>query len=307
MSIEVLQEKIRKKKNPTVLGLDPRPEYIPPQLIARNFEEFGQTPEAMANAYTEFCRGLIDALEPIVPAVKPQSACFEVLGHHGVRALEEITAYARSRGLYVIMDAKRGDIGVSAESYARAYLGSTMIGQTAYTPFDADAVTVNGYLGSDGITPFAELCKERDKAIFLLVKTSNKSSREVQDLIAGDRLMYCVLADLAMRLSGDLIGPSGYSAIGAVVGATHPDVLRELRRKYDCLFFLVPGYGAQGGAARDVQHAFDRYGHGAIINASRSLMCAWKKSEADGADYADAARKAATEMKNELSAYVQVL
>lgn len=307
MSIDVLQQKIRKKKNPTVLGLDPRPEYIPQAIIDRNLAEFGQTPAGMANAYVEFCRGLIDALEPIVPAVKPQSACFEALGHEGIRALEEVTSYAKSRELYVIMDAKRSDIGVSAESYARTFLGQTMIGDTPYAPFDADAVTVNGYLGSDGITPFTELCKQRDKAIFLLVKTSNKSSREVQDLIAGDRLMYCVMADLAMRLSGGLLGENGYSAIGAVVGATHPDVLRELRRKYDRLFFLVPGYGAQGGAARDVQHAFDRYGHGAIINASRSLMCAWKKTGADGADYAEAARQAAVEMKNELTTYVQVL
>lgn len=307
MSIELLQEKIRKKKNPTVLGLDPRPEYIPQAVIDRNLAEYGQTPTGMANAYIEFCHGLIDALEPVVPAVKPQSACFEVLGHEGVRALEDVTAYAKSRGLYVIMDAKRGDIGVSAESYARAYLGKTMIGGTAYAPFDADAVTVNGYLGSDGITPFTELCKSDDKAIFLLVKTSNKSSREVQDLLTGDRLMYTVMADLAMRLSGELIGQSGYSAIGAVVGATHPDVLRELRRKYDQLFFLVPGYGAQGAGAADVQYAFDRFGHGAIINASRSLMCAWKKTGADGADYPEASRRAAEEMKNELSAFVQVL
>ncbi len=307
MSVEVLQQKIRKKKNPTVAGLDPRPEYIPAEIVTRNLEQYGETPEGMAAAYAEFCCGLIDALAPVVPAVKPQSACFEALGHHGIAALEKVTAYAKAQELYVIMDAKRGDIGVSAESYARAYLGSIQIGQTEYAPFDADAVTVNGYLGSDGINPFVELCKSRDKAIFLLLKTSNKSSREVQDLIAGDRLMYIVMADLAMRLSRNLFGESGYSAIGAVVGATHPDVLRELRRKYDQLFFLVPGYGAQGGAARDVQYAFDRYGHGAIINASRSLMCAWQKTGADGADYQAAARKAAEGMRNELSAYVQVM
>jgi orotidine-5'-phosphate decarboxylase len=182
-----------------------------------------------------------------------------------------------------------------------------MIGDVAYAPFDADAVTVNGYLGSDGITPFTDICKSDNKAIFLLVKTSNKSSREVQDLIVGDRLMYVAMADLAMRLSSDLYGASGYSAIGAVVGATHPDVLKELRRKYDRLFFLVPGYGAQGGAAHDVQYAFDRYGHGAIINASRSLMCAWKKTGNDGADYTDAAQKAAIEMRNEITTYVQVM
>lgn len=307
MSIEILQEKIRKKKNPTVLGLDPRPEYIPQFIVDKNLEQYGKTPEGMAAAYVEFCCGLMDALEPVVPAVKPQAACFEVLGHHGMKALETVAAYAKERGLYTIMDAKRGDIGVSAESYARAYLGKTMIGDVAFSPFDCDSVTVNGYLGSDGITPFTEICKSDKKAIFLLVKTSNKSSREVQDLMAGDRLMYHVLADLAMRLSPDLIGPSGYSAIGAVVGATHPDVLKELRRKYDRLFFLVPGYGAQGGSASDVQHAFDRYGHGAVINASRSLMCAWKKTGKDGVDYAAASRKAAEEMRNEISTYVQVM
>jgi orotidine-5'-phosphate decarboxylase len=307
MSIEILQEKIRKKKNPTVLGLDPRPEYIPQSIVDKHLAALGSTPEGMAAAYTEFCCGLIDALEPIVPAVKPQAACFEVLGHHGVKALEDVTAYAKQHGMYVIMDAKRGDIGVSAESYARAYIGKTIIGDVAYAPFDADAVTVNGYLGSDGITPFTDICKSDNKAIFLLVKTSNKSSREVQDLIVGDRLMYVAMADLAMRLSSDLYGASGYSAIGAVVGATHPDVLKELRRKYDRLFFLVPGYGAQGGAAHDVQYAFDRYGHGAIINASRSLMCAWKKTGNDGADYTDAAQKAAIEMRNEITTYVQVM
>ncbi|MDD3164721.1 MAG: orotidine-5'-phosphate decarboxylase [Oscillospiraceae bacterium] len=307
MSIDVLQEKICKRKNPTVAGLDPKPEYIPPHILARCYAQYGKTPKAMAAAYEEFCKGLIDALAPIVPAVKPQAAYFEVLGHDGMAALENIVAYAKQKNLYVIMDCKRGDIGTTAEAYAAAYLGSVDIDGTSYAPYDADSVTVNGYLGTDGIKPFTQLCKQRDKSIFLLVKTSNKSSMEVQDLVAGDRLMYRVLADLAVRLSTDLIGQNGYSNVAAVIGATHPQVLETMRAKYPQMFFLVPGYGAQGGTAKDVQYAFDRLGRGAIVNASRSIMCAWQKAGTDGTDYGARAAEAAVKMKNDIGLYVRIL
>ena len=307
MSIDVLQEKICKLKNPTVAGLDPKPEYIPPHILNACFDEYGKTPKAMATAFETFCKGLIDALAPIVPAVKPQAAFFEVLGHDGMEALEHVVAYAREKGLYVIMDAKRGDIGTTAEAYAQAYLGSVDIGGEHYAPYDCDAITVNGYLGSDGIKPFTAYCKEAGKSIFLLVKTSNKSSMEVQDLVAGDRVMYTVMADLAMRLSTDLFGKNGYSNIAAVVGATHPQVMKDLRAKYPQMFFLVPGYGAQGGTAKDVQYAFDQLGRGAIVNASRSIMCAWQKAGTDGTDFGEKAAEAANKMKNDIGLYVRIL
>ena len=310
MSMDVLQEKIRQKKNPTVAGLDPRLDYIPQHLLDAAYAKYGQTLRGAAEAYRLFCRGLIDGLKDVVPAVKPQSAYFEVLGSAGIAVLEEVCHYAKEQGLYVIMDAKRGDIGSTCEAYAKAYLGETAVGENRFSPFDCDSITVNGYLGTDALKPFTALCKERNKSIFLLVKTSNPSSRELQDLIAGDRLVHTVVADLAVRLTDkeQLMGPSGWSAIGAVVGATHPRDLKALREKYPQLFFLVPGYGAQGGKAQDVQYAFDRFGHGALVNSSRGIMCAWKKTqEGTGLDYQEAARNEAIRMRDDICTYVTVL
>ena len=310
MSMDLLQEKIRQKKNPTVAGLDPRLSYIPPHILSEAYAKYGQTLRGAAEAYRLFGRGLIDALKDVVPAVKPQSAYYEVLGSAGIAVLEELCAYAKEQGLYVIMDAKRGDIGSTCEAYAAAYLGGVTVGDSTFSPFDCDAVTVNGYLGTDALRPFTALCKSRNKSIFLLVKTSNPSSRELQDLIAGDRLVSTVVADLAVRLTAkeELLGASGFSAIGAVVGATHPRDLKELRAKYPQLFFLVPGYGAQGGRAKDVQYAFDRFGHGAIVNSSRGIMCAWQKVEGnDGLDYQDRARAEALKMKKDICSYVEIL
>lgn len=310
MSMDVLQEKIRQKKNPTVAGLDPKLDYIPQHLIDEAFAKYGPTLRGAAEAYRLFSRGLIDALCDVVPAVKPQSAYYEVLGSAGIAVLEEVVAYAKEKGLYVIMDAKRGDIGSTCEAYAQAYLGEVKIGENTASPFDADSVTVNGYLGTDALKPFTALCKERDKSMFLLVKTSNPSSRELQDLIAGDRVVHTVMADLAVRLTDKekLVGKSGWSAIGAVVGATHPEDLKKLRAKYPQIFFLVPGYGAQGGKAIDVQYAFDQLGHGAIVNSSRGIMCAWKKTEdGTGRDYQEAARAEAIRMRDDILQFVQIL
>jgi orotidine-5'-phosphate decarboxylase len=309
--MDVLQEKIRQKKNPTVAGLDPKLDYIPQFIKDEAFGQYGKTLKGAAEAYRLFCRGLIDALYEVVPAVKPQSAYFEVLGSAGIEALEDVVAYAKGKGLYVIMDAKRGDIGSTCEAYAQAYLGGISLdGENVLSPFDCDCMTVNGYLGTDGIKPFTALCKERDKAIFLLVKTSNPSSRELQDLIAGDRLVHIAMADLAVRLTEKekLVGKSGWSQIGAVVGATHPTDLKNLRAKYPQIFFLVPGYGAQGGKAQDVQYAFDRLGHGAIVNSSRGIMCAWKKTEDEtGRNYQEAAKKEAIRMRDDICRYVTIL
>ena len=310
MSMDILQEKIRQKKNPTVAGLDPKLEYIPQHLIDEAFAKYGPTLQGAAEAYRLFSFGLIDALSDVVPAVKPQSAYYEVLGSAGIAVLEQIVAYAKEKGLYVIMDAKRGDIGSTCEAYAQAYLGGIQVGQQTYAPFDVDCITVNGYLGTDALKPFTALCKQRDKSIFLLVKTSNPSSRELQDLIAGDRVVHTVVADLAVRLTDkeQLMGKSGWSAIGAVVGATHPEDLKNLREKYPQIFFLVPGYGAQGGRAKDVQYAFDKFGHGAIVNSSRGIMCAWKKTAGGtGKDYQEAARNEAIRMRDDISRFVTVL
>lgn len=310
MSMDLLQEKIRSKKNPTVAGLDPRPDYIPQHILDEAYAKYGKTLKGAAEAYRLFSRGLIDALCDVVPAVKPQSAYYEALGSAGIAVLEEIVSYAKEKELYVIMDAKRGDIGTTCEAYAKAYLGEIQVGENTFAPFDADSVTVNGYQGTDALKPFTALCRERNKSIFLLVKTSNPSSRELQDLIAGDRLVSTVMADLAVRLTDkeQLVGKSGWSAIGAVVGATHPEDLKNLREKYPQIFFLVPGYGAQGGKAKDVQYAFDKFGHGAIVNASRSIMCAWKKTQdGTGMDYQEAARNEAVRMRDDIGRFVTVL
>lgn len=307
MSFDVLQEKIRAKKNPTVAGLDTRVEYLPPYLLKRYTEKYGETLEAAAGAILEFDRGLIDALCDVVPAVKPQSAYFECLGWRGMRALEQLIAYARSRGLYVIADVKRGDIGSTAAAYSEGWLGVTRVGGTDCPVFDADCVTLNGYMGSDAIRPFLADCAARGKSAFVLTKTSNPSSVELQDMVAGDRVVYTVMGDLIQRWGAGTGGKYGYQALGAVVGATHPSVLRTLRRRLDRTFFLVPGYGAQGGTAADVRFAFDELGRGAVVNASRSILCAWQKTGGDGRDYREAARAAAEKMRDELREYITVM
>ena len=307
MSFDVLQDKIKAKKNPTVAGLDARVEYVPPHILKKYTALHGETLQAAALAVLEFDQGLIDALADVVPAVKPQSAYFEMLGWQGMKVLEEVIAYAKSKDLFVIADVKRGDIGTTAAAYSEAWLGTSQVGGTACPVFDADCVTLNGYMGSDAVKPFLKDCTERDKCAFVLAKTSNPSSMELQDIVAGDRLVYTVMGDLIQRWGQGTEGKYHYQALGAVVGATHPSVLKELRYRLDKTFFLVPGYGAQGGTAEDVQYAFDKYGRGAIVNASRSIMCAWQKTGKDGADYQDAARAAAEKMRDEIKQYVTIL
>lgn len=307
MSFEALQDRIRKLKNPTVAGLDPKPEYVPPHIRQASYQELGENLAGAADAIWKFNQGLIDALCDIVPAVKPQAAYYERLGWQGMAALEKTVRYAKEKGMYVIADVKRGDIGSTAQAYAEAWMGTTQVGETSCAVMDADCATVNGYMGSDAISPFLELCKTRGKSIFVLAKTSNPSSGELQDLIAGDRLVYQVMGDLAQRLGKGTEDRHGYSCVGVVVGATYPSDLRKLRERLEHTFFLVPGYGAQGGTAEDVRHAFDRFGHGAIINASRSIMCAWQKSGGDGTDYQQAARQAALAMRDDMKQYVTIV
>lgn len=302
--IDTLQGQIRKLKCPVAAGIDPKLEYIPDEILNRRIAEHGPGPEAAAEAVREFTFGLIDAVSGVVPAVKPQSAFFERFGWQGMRVLSEVIAYAKDAGLYVIVDAKRGDIGSTAEAYADAFLGSVEVGGESFVPFGADSITINPYLGSDGIAPFAAYCGEGGKSVFVLVKTSNPSSGEFQDIICGDRMVYLSVAERVEQFARESKGEYLYGDIGAVVGATYPAQLGKLRKLMPHTFFLVPGYGAQGATAEDISFAFDELGRGAIINASRSIMCAWQKN---GGDYKTAAKAAAEEMRSEIKRHINIL
>ena len=307
MSFDTLQEKIIAMKNPTVAGLDPKPEYVPPHMLQQSLEEFGENLMGAADAIWRFNQGLIDALCDIVPAVKPQAAYYERLGWSGMAMLEKTIRYAKEKGMFVIADIKRGDIGSTAEAYSDGWLGSVKIGQNDCAAFDADCVTLNGYMGSDSVNPFLKTCAERDKCVFLLVKTSNPGSGEYQDQKMENGDLACeVMGDLVEKWADGTAGRYGFTRAGAVVGATYPQQLANMRRRLKHTFLLVPGYGAQGGTAEDVRHAFDDQGHGAIVNASRSIMCAWKKTGNDGRDYQEAARAAAIAMRDDICRFVDI-
>lgn len=302
MSIDKLIECIKEKENPTVAGLDPKLDYIPGFIVKKAFDEYGKNLKGAAEAIWAFNKGLIDSLCDIVPAVKPQSAYYEMYGWEGVRVLEKTISYAKSKGLYVIADVKRNDIGSTAEAYAKAYLGETKIEEgMCQSAFGADSATVNAYLGIDGIEPFIK----EGKGIFVLVKTSNPSSGQVQDIMAGDEAIYEKMARLVDDWGKEHIGKYGYSNVGAVVGATYPVQLEKLRKIMPKAYFLVPGYGAQGGRAEDVAKAFNQDGLGAIINASRSIMCAYKNTGAAEEDFAKAARQEAINMRDEIRRHIQ--
>ncbi len=307
MSFDVLQDKIRALKNPTVAGLDARIDYVPEYIRQAAYKEYGVGLKGACEAIYQFNVGLIDALCDVVPAVKPQSAYYENLGWQGMEMLERTIKYAQSKGLYVIADIKRGDIGATATAYAEGWLSGTEIEGQNFKTFDADCVTLNGYMGSDSINPFLEAAKKDGKTVFVLLKTSNPSSGELQDIVAGDRLVYQVMGDLNERIAKGTEGKYGYTMAGAVTGATYPSDIRALRKRLERTFFLVPGYGAQGGTAEDVQYAFDKYGHGAIVNSSRGIMCAWKKTGGDGHDFGDAARNAAIAMRDDIKRFVTVV
>ena len=221
--------------------------------------------------------------------------------------LERTIRYAKSKGLFVIADIKRGDIGSTASAYAEGWLSGVKIGEETFKTFDADCVTLNGYMGSDSINPFLKAAQGEDKCVFVLVKTSNPGSGELQDIVAGDRLVYQVMGDLNQRIAKGTEGKYGYTMAGAVTGATYPSDIRALRKRLEHTFFLVPGYGAQGGTAEDVQYAFDKYGHGAIVNSSRGIMCAWQKTGGDGRDFAQAARDAAIAMRDDIRRFVTIV
>lgn len=302
MALDRLIEAIDKTGNPTVAGLDPKLEYIPAFILQKAFRKYGETLEGAAAAILEYNQGLIDALCGTVPAVKPQAAYYEMYGWPGMRTLAKTIAYAKSRGMFVITDGKRNDIGATMEAYAAAHLGQVKVGDSAYEPFGGDALTVNGYLGSDGIRPLLTVCKERDTGIFALVKTSNPSSGELQDRLIEGEPVYRHMGAMCERWGEELPGKYGYSGVGAVVGATYPAQLSELRTALPHTFFLVPGYGAQGGGAADVAGAFDENRRGAVINSSRAILCAWKKENGRPEDYAAAALREAVRMREDILA-----
>jgi len=294
MPFDRLIEKIESMNCPVVAGLDPKLDDLPEHLRAGvdSFESAGE-------ALFEFNRQLIDALHDVVPAVKPQCAYYEQYGWQGVRALARTIDYAKSKGMFAIADGKRNDIGSTMEAYAAAFLGETGALGAA---FDADALTVNGYLGTDGIKPLMDAIVKRDRGIFVLCKTSNESAGELQDRLIDGKPVYQVMGELCEAWGKDSIGKYGYSGVGAVVGATYPSQLIELRAALPHTFFLVPGYGAQGGSAEQAALAFDRSGRGAIVNSSRAIMYAWKKEGVDSRGFAEAARREAIRMRDEINA-----
>lgn len=301
MAFDRLIKGIAAMQNPTVAGLDPKLDYVPASIKDSCFAKYGKTLDGAAAALFEFNKAIIDNIYDIVPAVKPQAAYYEMYGWQGVKALADTIAYAQSKGMFVITDGKRNDIGTTMEAYATAHLGITDVAGEQLSAFGADALTVNGYLGTDGIKPLVNVCKEQDKGIFVLVKTSNPSSGELQDKKLEDgATVYEQMGRMCEGWGEELPGEYGYSGVGAVVGATYPDQLAEMRQKAPHTFFLVPGYGAQGGGAQDAKNAFDSNGLGAVINSSRGIMCAWKKQGLTEDDFAEAARAEALRMKEDI-------
>lgn len=292
--INKLIENIKKTKAPIVVGLDPMLNYIPKHIQDKAFNEYGETLKGAAEAIWEYNKKIVDAVYDLIPAVKPQIAMYEQFGIEGLMAFKKTVDYCKSKGLVVIGDIKRGDIGSTSEAYAVGHLGKVKIGSKAISPFDEDFVTVNPYLGTDGIKPFVDVCREEKKGLFILVKTSNKSSGEFQDRLIDGRPLYEYVGEKVNEWGKDCMGDS-YSYIGAVVGATYPEMGKVLRRVMPKSYILVPGYGAQGGKAEDLVHYFNDDGLGAIVNSSRGIIAAYKqeKYEKFGAEHFEEASRAA--------------
>lgn len=299
-----LIEKIAQMQNPSVVGLDSLLDYIPQHIKDEKFATYGDTFDAAAQSILEYNKAIIDQICDIVPAVKPQAAYYEMYSWQGMWTLCETVKYAQEKGMIVIMDGKRNDIGSTMQAYAKAHLGTSTVNGKELSAFGSDMLTVNGYLGSDGVNPLLPICDEQDKGIFVLVKTSNPSSGELQDQKIGDKSIYETMGAMCEQWGSQTENNYGYSRVGAVVGATYPEQLAEMRQKMPHTFFLVPGYGAQGGGANDVAGAFDKNGLGAIVNSSRAILTAWKKAGTDGKDFAEQARKAALAMKEDIMGVV---
>ncbi len=306
--IDRLIEKIQETEAPIVVGLDPMLSYVPEHILQRAFADCGETLAGASEAIWQFNREIIDAVCDLIPAVKPQSAMYEQFGCEGVQVFKRTVDYCHEKGLIVIGDVKRGDIGSTSAAYAAGHLGSVTVGSESCTAFGEDFITVNPYLGTDGIQPFVDVCKQEGKGIFILVKTSNPSSGEFQDRLTDGRPLYELVAEKVAEWGSECIGSSGYSSVGAVVGATYPEQGKTLRAMLPNSFILVPGYGAQGGKGKDLVHYFNEDGLGAIVNSSRGIIAAWKQADYEkfGPEhFADASRQAVLDMKADIRGAIE--
>lgn len=292
--INQLTAKIKKTGAPIVVGLDPMLNYVPQHIQKKAFAEFGETLEGAAEAIWQFNKEIVDKTYDLIPAVKPQIAMYEQFGLPGLAAFKKTVDYCKEKGLVVIGDIKRGDIGSTSAAYAVGHIGKVQVGSRSYAPFDEDFVTVNPYLGSDGINPFLDVCREEKKGIFVLVKTSNPSSGEFQDRLIDGRPLYELVGEKVAQWGESLMGEE-YSYVGAVVGATYPEMGKVLRKIMPKAYILVPGYGAQGGKGKDLVHFFNEDGLGAIVNSSRGIIAAYKQetyAKYGEENFADASRAA---------------
>ena len=301
--IEKLVERIKKLEAPIVVGLDPTLNFVPGFLLDKAINEEGETLEAAADAIFEFNKKIVDAVYDLIPAVKPQIAMYEQFGIPGLMAYKQTVDYCHEKGLLVIGDAKRGDIGSTSTAYAIGHLGKVKIGSTEIAPIDTDFLTINPYMGSDSVVPFVEECKKNDKGLFILVKTSNPSSGEFQDQKVGKKAVYELVGKKVDEWGAELV-KNGYSDVGAVVGATYPEMGEVLREIMPKAYILVPGYGAQGGTAAELKPFFNKDGLGAIVNSSRGIIAAYKQdkyAEYGAEGFAEAARAAVIDMKNDIA------
>ena len=302
--INQLVANIKKTGAPIVVGLDPMLNYIPEQVQKKAFAEYGETLEGAAEAIWQFNKEIVDKTYDLIPAVKPQIAMYEQFGLPGLAAFKKTVDYCKEKGLVVIGDIKRGDIGSTSAAYAVGHIGKVKVGSKTYAPFDEDFVTVNPYLGSDGVNPFLDVCKEEKKGIFVLVKTSNPSSGEFQDRLIDGRPLFEYVAEKVNEWGSEYVGECGYSYVGAVVGATYPEQARITRKLMPKAYILVPGYGAQGATAKDLLPNFDENGLGAIVNSSRGIIAAYKQEKYAkfGAEhFADASRAAVIDMQKDIA------
>lgn len=296
--IDQLVEKIKKTKAPVVVGLDPMLSYIPEWILKDAISKYGETMEAAGEAIWVYNKGIVDAVYDLIPAVKPQIAMYEQFGIPGLAAFKKTVDYCKEKGLVVIGDIKRGDIGSTSAAYAVGHVGRVQVGSKTYVPFDEDFVTVNPYLGSDGVKPFVDVCKEEKKGLFILVKTSNPSSGEFQDRLIDGRPLYELVGEKVAEWGSEHMGDE-YSYVGAVVGATYPEMGKVLRKVMPKSYILVPGYGAQGGKGKDLVHFFNEDGLGAIINSSRGIIAAYKQeayAKYGEENFGDASRAAVEDM-----------
>lgn len=296
--IQQLIEKIKKTKAPVCVGLDPMLNYIPEHILKKSYSEFGETLEGAADAIWQFNKEIVDHTYDLIPSVKPQIAMYEQFGIEGLKSYQKTVDYCQEKGLLVIGDAKRGDIGSTSAAYATGHLGKVQVGGKTYSGFHTDFLTVNPYLGTDGVKPFVDVCNSDDKGLFVLVKTSNPSSGEFQDRLIDGRPLYELVAEKVVEW-GDTCMDGDYSNVGAVVGATYPEMSKILRKLMPRTYFLVPGYGAQGGTAADLAHCFNEDGLGAVVNSSRGIIAAYRqeKYKQFGPEhFAEASRQAVIDM-----------